>query len=111
MKPRLIAAPSAVVSALPACAGPAWGARTLDGLPDIAEFFPDDPVDCDDPDRCSRPGYNAWRFFELLAEREGPEFVRALYDRSRALGARDHQAHLIDALEAELASRSTTLTE
>jgi len=52
-------------------------------LPDQAQFFPDDPVDCTDPDVCSLPGYNAWRFFELLAERHGPQVIRAIYDRSR----------------------------
>jgi hypothetical protein len=84
-------------------------AKELAALPDHAQFFPDDPIDCDDPRSCSRPGYNAWRFFELLAERHGPQVVRALYDRSRALGAKDHRAHLTQALDAVLAERSTTL--
>jgi hypothetical protein len=84
-------------------------ASELRSLPDRAELFPDDSLDCDDRDRCSSPGYNAWRFFELLAERYGPQVVRDLYDRSRALGAKDHRAHLIDALQAELAARMTTL--
>ena len=84
-------------------------ATELGSLPDQAQFFPDDPIDCDDPDRCTRPGYNSWRFFELLAERHGPQVVRALYDRSRSLGAKDHRAHLIAALEDVLAGRETTL--
>ena len=79
------------------------------GLPEPPQFFPDDPIDCNDADRCTLPGYNSWRFLELLAQRHGPQIVRALYDRSRALGAKDHRSHLIEALEAELAERSTTL--
>ena len=35
--------------------------------------------------------------------------ARDLYDRSRALGARDHRAHFLEALEAVLAERDTTL--
>ena len=83
-------------------------ANELRTLPDSAQFFADDPIDCDDPDRCGLPGYNAWRFFELLAERHGPQVVRAIYDRSRMLGARDHRPHLIEALSAVLAERGTT---
>jgi hypothetical protein len=78
-------------------------------LPDQAQFFPDDPVDCTDPDVCSLPGYNAWRFFELLAERHGPQVIRAIYDRSRSLGAKDHRSHLIEALGDVLAERQTTI--
>jgi hypothetical protein len=84
-------------------------AGEIRALPDQAQFFPDDPVDCDDPDVCSAPGYNSWRFFELLAERHGPQIVRAIYDRSRALGAKDHRSHLIEALQDELAERQVTL--
>jgi hypothetical protein len=86
-------------------------AAELGPLPELAQFFPDDPVDCNDDDRCSQPGYNAWRFFELLAQRHGPQVVRAIYDRSRALGARDHRPHFLDALEAVLAARNATLPE
>jgi hypothetical protein len=78
-------------------------------LSDQAQFFPDDPLDCDDPDVCSQPGYNAWRFFELLAERHGPQIVRAIYDRSRVLGAKDHRSHLIQALQDVLTDRQATL--
>jgi hypothetical protein len=85
-----------------------YGAE-VGALPDQAEFFPDDPIDCTDPDHCGLPGYNAWRFFELLAERYGPQVVRALYDRSRVLGAKDHGAHLVDALDDVLGERMTTL--
>jgi hypothetical protein len=84
-------------------------AGEIRSLPEQAQFFPDDPVDCDDPDVCSLPGYNAWRFFELLAERHGPQIVRAIYDRSRALGAKDHRSHLIQALQDVLTDRQTTL--
>ena len=80
-------------------------------LPDQAQFFPDDPVDCSDDRICSQPGYNAWRFLELLAERHGPQIVRAIYDRSRSLGAKDHRAHLIEALQDVLAARQTTLPQ
>ncbi len=83
-------------------------ANELRTLPDSAQFFADDPIDCDDPDRCGLPGYNAWRFFELLAERHGPQVVRTIYDRSRMLGARDHRPHLIEALSAVLAERGST---
>jgi hypothetical protein len=37
--------------------------------------------------------------------------VRALYDRSRALGADDHRSHLIDALDDVLLDRATTLPD
>ncbi len=84
-------------------------AGELRSLPEQAQFFPDDPIDCSDPDRCSLPGYNAWRFFELLAERHGAQVVRAIYDRSRALGAKDHRAHFLEALQEVLAARGTTL--
>ena len=84
-------------------------ASELGPLTAQAQFVPEDPIDCGDPDRCSLPGYNAWRFFELLAERYGPQVVRDLYDRSRALGAKDHRAHLIESLDAVLAERGTTL--
>jgi hypothetical protein len=86
-------------------------AGEIGSLPDQAQFFPDDPVDCDDPAHCTRPGYNAWRFFELLAERRGPQVVRALYDRSRVLGAKDHRAHLVEALDDVLLGYATTLPE
>jgi hypothetical protein len=78
-------------------------------LPDHAQFFPDDPLDCTDGRVCGRPGYGAWQFFELLAERHGPKVVRALYDRSSTLGASDHRPHFRDALEDELHARGTTL--
>ena len=78
-------------------------------MPEEAQFFPDDPIDCDDPDRCSLPGYNAWRLFEQLAERYGADVLRALYDRSRTLGARDHRSHFVEALQDVLMGRGTTL--
>jgi len=78
-------------------------------LPEQADFFPDDPIDCDDADRCTLPGYNAWRFLELLAERYGPQVVRTLYDHSRSLGAKDHRSHFIEALSDLLAGRQTVL--
>ena len=84
-------------------------ANELGALPDVAQFFPDDPLDCDNPRLCTRPGYNAWRFFESLAARHGPQVVRAIYDRSRALGARDRRAHLVEALDQVLAERDTSL--
>jgi hypothetical protein len=74
-----------------------------------AQFFPDDPLDCDDPARCTRPGRGAWQFFELLAERFGPRTVRALYDRSSTLGASDHRPHFREALDDVLAGAQTTL--
>jgi hypothetical protein len=78
-------------------------------LPDHAQFFPDDPLDCTDERVCGRPGYGAWQFFELLAERHGPQVVRALYDRSSTLGASDHGPHFREALQDELRARGTTL--
>jgi hypothetical protein len=78
-------------------------------LPDHAQFFPDDPLDCTDERVCGRPGYSAWQFFELLAEKHGPQVVRALYDRSSTLGASDHRPRFREALEADLAARGTTL--
>jgi hypothetical protein len=84
-------------------------AAELRRLPDDAQFFPDDPLDCSDASRCGRPGYSSWQFFELLAERYGPEVVRRLYDRSRALGAQDGRSHFREALDAVLQSAGTTL--
>lgn len=84
-------------------------AGELRALPEQAQFFPDDPIDCDDPDRCGLPGYNAWRFFQLLAERHGAQIVRTIYDRSRSLGAKDHRAHFTEALQDVLMARGTTL--
>ena len=84
-------------------------AGELGRLPDHAQFFPDDPLDCESAARCGRPGHGAWRFFQHLAERHGTQIVRALYDRSRALGAIDHQPHFREALDAALAARQTTM--
>jgi hypothetical protein len=81
----------------------------LGRLSDQAQFFPDDPLDCTDDDACGRPGYGSWQFFELLAERHGAKIVRAIYDRSRALGDTDHRPHFLDALQDVLLARSTTL--
>jgi hypothetical protein len=94
--------------------GATWASIHLYGselrsLPDEAQFFPDDPLDCDDAERCSQPGYNAWRFLELMAERDGPQVVRALYDRSRSLGQKDHRSHFLQALQDVLAGSQATL--
>jgi hypothetical protein len=78
-------------------------------LPDQAQFVPGDPLDCDDPKRCSRPGYASWQFFELLAERYDPQIVMAIYERSSALGVDDHRPHFQAALADVLAARGTTL--
>jgi hypothetical protein len=90
-------------------------ATEIGGLPDEAQYFPDDPIDCDDTRRCARPGYSAWRFFQWLAEEHGPQVVRAVYDRSRSLGADDHRAHfreaLIDVLHEREASLARTFAE
>jgi hypothetical protein len=100
---RVLAEGSATWAALHLYAG------ELGSLPEQAQFFPDDPVDCSDDDRCSLPGYNAWRLFELLAQRHDPKVVRAIYDRSRSLGTRDHRPHFLEALEDVLEDRNTTL--
>jgi hypothetical protein len=84
-------------------------AGELRSLPDEAQYFPDDPLDCTDTDRCSRPGYATWQFLELLSERYGPEVVRALYDRSRSLGQGDHRPHVREALDSVLKAENTTL--
>jgi hypothetical protein len=81
----------------------------LTRLPDQAQFFADDSLDCTDSTRCARPGFGSWPFFELLAERYGPGVVRAIYDKSRELGAADHRPHFIEALEAVLFERQATL--
>lgn len=80
-------------------------------LPDHARFFPDDPLDCESASRCARPGHGAWLFFQHLAERHGSQIVRALYDRSRALGSVDHRPHFREALEGALAARQTTIAQ
>ena len=79
------------------------------GVPDEGQYIPGDPIDCDDARRCARPGHSSWRFFQLLAETHGPQVVRAIYDRSRSLGARDHRGHFREALEDVLEERGTTL--
>jgi hypothetical protein len=84
-------------------------AAEIGRLPDVAQFFPDDPLDCTDDDLCSRPGHGAWQFFEFLGERHGSHIVREIYDRSAALGAADHGSHFREALVAVLAERQRTL--
>jgi hypothetical protein len=84
-------------------------AGELGRLPDAALFLPDDPLDCESSSRCGRPGHGAWRFFQHLSERHGAQIVRALYDRSRALGELDHRPHFREAIDAALEARQTTL--
>jgi hypothetical protein len=84
-------------------------APELRSLPDDAQFFPNDPLDCTTSQRCANPATGAWQFFELLAERYGADTLRRLYDRSRALGEQDGKAHFREALDEVLAAQNTTL--
>jgi hypothetical protein len=95
--------------------GATWAAMSLYSgemrrLPDIAQPFPQDPLDCTDTAKCAQPGYSAWPFFEYLAEHYGPDVVRRLYDGSRKLGADDHGSHFRAALDNLLTAQGTDLT-
>jgi hypothetical protein len=90
--------------------GATWAAMSLYSgelrrLPDIAQPFPQDPLDCDDPSKCAQPRYSAWPFLEFLAERYGADVERRLYDTSRKLAT----ARFLAILDDFLATQDTSV--
>ena len=73
------------------------------------DFDPAVPLDCTDAAACPTGGYQAWPFFEFLAERHGPRIVREIFDRARDLRVNRTQETSIGAIAAALAARGVTL--
>jgi hypothetical protein len=75
-------------------------------------WFPDPwvPLDCLGTDCGDAPGgYRGSIFWEYLGEHYGTGFVHEAFIREAQLGAFDHQAHDLQALEEALAARGTSL--